>query len=254
MTRRFTESDKWSDPWFRGLKPEFKLSWLYLLDSCDIAGFIDLDEKLASFQIGFDVDWQRFMQAAGNRVDKLSNGKLWIVRFVEFQQGSKSLNQSNNCHRGILKRFVAHGVNPIDFGYLVAEKSSPSLAPSEPLARGIGKGKGKSKGKSSGKVDYSPEYLRWYDAYPRHEGKADGQKTFRKAIKAVSRSQGIEAPKAVEFLVSKAAMFAKSKVGTDKQYLPLPATWLNGERWDDDLTSVVEFAESYQPRARRESV
>jgi hypothetical protein len=26
-------------------------------------------------------------------------------------------------------------------------------------------------------------------------------------------------------------------MGTEKQYIPHPSTWLNGERWEDDLES-----------------
>ena len=61
MTRRFTETEKWADPWFRALQPQHKLAWMYLVDNCDVAGFLDLDQLLANFQIGFEVDWERFI-------------------------------------------------------------------------------------------------------------------------------------------------------------------------------------------------
>jgi len=50
MSKRFTDSTKWaSKPWFRKLSPNAKLLWLYICDTCDVAGVIDLDLEMASF-------------------------------------------------------------------------------------------------------------------------------------------------------------------------------------------------------------
>ena len=93
MGKRFTETDKWSDPWFRRLSAEHKLAWLYLLDNCDLAGVVDLDHDLADFQIGCDVDWDGFVMGVGSdRVEVLPNGKLFVLRFIEFQHGTLSVN------------------------------------------------------------------------------------------------------------------------------------------------------------------
>ena len=136
MARRFTESEKWTDPWFRALKPECKLAWLYLVDNCDCAGLIDLDRPLADFQIGFDVDWDRFLIECGSRIHKLQTGKLWLVGFIEFQQGKTDLTSSNNCHAGIAKRLNQAGINYMEFGYSIQGKIRGSLAPKEPQAKG----------------------------------------------------------------------------------------------------------------------
>lgn len=90
MGKRFTESDKWRDKWFRALRPEHKLAWLYLLDNCDAAGVIDLDSDLADFQIGIAPDWKLFLSQCDGRVERLKSGKLWVVRFIEYQYGEPS--------------------------------------------------------------------------------------------------------------------------------------------------------------------
>lgn len=94
--KRFTETDKWKDKWFRKLRPEFKLVWAWLLDNCDAAGSIEQDEELIEFQIGCDVDWQAFMEAMEGRLQTLECGRLWIVKFIEFQY--VQLRASNKAH------------------------------------------------------------------------------------------------------------------------------------------------------------
>lgn len=85
MAKRFTETDKWKDKWFRSLRPEYKLAYLYLLDNCDPAGVIDIDEELAEFQIGMAIDWDSFFRLAENRITKIRNGKRWITKFIDYQ-------------------------------------------------------------------------------------------------------------------------------------------------------------------------
>lgn len=99
MAKRFTETNKWEDPWFRKLSPEYKLGWSYLTDRCDGAGVIDLDEELADFRIGATVDWSGLVASSDGRLERLPNGKLWIVRFVEFQCGE--LSEECKAHKPI---------------------------------------------------------------------------------------------------------------------------------------------------------
>ena len=127
--RRYTDTEKWRDKWFRALKPEFKLAWLYLVDNCDWAGVLDLDRELANFQIGFDVDWERFLDVCGDRVHCLNSGKIWLTKFVEFQQGTATLNPKNNAHKNIINLLRKHGIND----FQIAQTQT-----NEPLARGSG--------------------------------------------------------------------------------------------------------------------
>lgn len=57
--KRFTETTKWDDPWFRKLTPAAKLLWQWMLDHCDGAGVIDPDLELASFQTGCSIGDER---------------------------------------------------------------------------------------------------------------------------------------------------------------------------------------------------
>ena len=102
IMKRFTESAKWSDPWFRNLTMENKCLWLWLLDNCDCAGIIEVDSGLAEFQIGATKPLLSPYQALGERVQKHGE-KLFIPKFIAYQYGTE-LNTANSAHRGVIKR------------------------------------------------------------------------------------------------------------------------------------------------------
>ncbi len=70
------------------------------------------------------------------------------------------------------------------------------------------------------------QFEQWWQRYPRRKGKGQARKAFRAAAKRVGYQRLCEATEAF-------ARDCESKQ-TDIQYIPHPATWLNGERWDDE--------------------
>jgi|688.fasta_scaffold432621_1 hypothetical protein len=119
MPKRFTETEKWKDKWFRSLTCEFKLAYLYLLDNCDHAGVIDLDDELANFQIGTNVDWQAFYKTCEDRVSVLHNGKVWLHKFIEYQYGelSKDCKAHNPVFSSIKKNDLESKFERVSKGY-----------------------------------------------------------------------------------------------------------------------------------------
>lgn len=105
--KRFTETNKWEDPWFRKLKPQMKLLWSWLLDSCDNAGIIDADIELASFQIGYSYPMDTLSEFA-HRVIELPCGKFFIPKFIEFQYGT--LSRDCKAHNPIFLSLEKHGL------------------------------------------------------------------------------------------------------------------------------------------------
>lgn len=102
MAKRFTATEKWSDPWYRSLSSLHKVGWQYLCDNCDNAGVIDIDRELANFQVRDTLDWDALIEAAAERIVRLKSGKLWLSRFIKFQYGHEF---PKNCdpHRAVLK-------------------------------------------------------------------------------------------------------------------------------------------------------
>lgn len=105
MAKRFTASDKWEDKWFRKLKPTHKLLWIYMLDRCDMAGVIENDMELAETYLGAKIDENAIDTIFRNRVFRISDSKLWIPKFIEFQYGCSvtELDRKKPLHQGVFK-------------------------------------------------------------------------------------------------------------------------------------------------------
>lgn len=110
--KRFTQTEKWKDGWFRKLKPEMKLLWLYCLDNCDNAGVIELDREMTVFCIGSNIDWTKTEEVFKNRIQSFTgkNGteKKWIPALIHFQNGN--LNPHSPPHRAVINLLKQYGL------------------------------------------------------------------------------------------------------------------------------------------------
>ena len=71
------------------------------------------------------------------------------------------------------------------------------------------------------------DFEQWYLAYPRHEGKQSAIKAWNKAIKE-------KALPSVHSLLASLEWQKDLAQWQDKQFIPLPASYLNGRRWQDE--------------------
>lgn len=108
--KRFTETEKWRDVWFRKLSIASKMAYNYILENCDAAGVWEPDFEFAAFCMGDDVDWEAFKQDMAHRLEVLPNGKWYLTRFIAFQYG----DLSKDCipHRKIINLLKTHGIDP----------------------------------------------------------------------------------------------------------------------------------------------
>jgi len=65
----------------------------------------------------------------------------------------------------------------------------------------------------------------FWSAYPRREGKGRAEKAWVKAVRLASPDNIVEAVHA-------------TKWAEEKQFIPLPASWLNDRRWEDELAGM----------------
>jgi hypothetical protein len=135
--KRFTECQKWNDPWFRRLEPELKLLWLWIIDNCDCAGILDPDMDLAAFQIGATKPLPSPFEAFGARVRKAGE-KLFVTKFVQYQYGD-ALNPANSAHQGVLKRLEHAGIEcPVEI--LGSTNKQSKSSSKHPESKGLHRG------------------------------------------------------------------------------------------------------------------
>lgn len=95
------------------------------------------------------------------------------------------------------------------------------------------KNKNKNKKKNKDKC-LKKDFDLFWEAYPRKEGKQKAEEAFAKVIVPVQDLvDAIEAQK-------KSAQWAKD----GGQFIPHPATWLNGKRWLDQMAPATETRQS----------
>lgn len=150
MVKRFTETTKWKDPWYRKLSVEGKLFWNYLCDSCDNAGIWKVDFDLATFQIGVKVDSSIIEQLNNGkeRVKLLCDGELLILHeFIPFQIGNlydkKGLTNLQKSSLNLIHKYTQNkNIEKKVFGYLTRK-----VPVRYGYLTGIGIGKGNSSSK-----------------------------------------------------------------------------------------------------------
>jgi len=74
------------------------------------------------------------------------------------------------------------------------------------------------------------EFEAFWDAYPRKNAKAHARKAYAKARKTISASALLAAVKAWPF---------DEQVRNGSDYRPYAASWLNGERWEDESVQAA---------------
>lgn len=229
MSKRFTDTGKWTDKWFRKLDVYEKLFFLWLVDNCDNAGFWEVDIELAATLIHISEAqalgaWQGLSRAFVQQGEY-----IWIKRFVRVQ-GNCPLNPDNNAHKQIISLFQEHADFGIDFESALRseQQSSPSLGPKEAPCNGRGRSNGNGHSKSKGKR--AREFELFWEAYPRKVGKGRARKWW-------------DCHKPDDALVDvMMCAIAQQKncapwLKDGGQFIPHPTTWLNREGWLDELDS-----------------
>jgi len=248
MSKRFTDITKWERPWFRRLPPGSKLVFLYLLDRCDRAGFWEIDLDRMEFELG--VSAEKLQEDCFPKLKDVivREGVIFIQDFISFQYPG-GLNASNKAHKGILdslkKRLHL---------FKEAEKHlSPLEAPSEGALEGTQeKDKEKDKEKDTEKdtekkrkkpkpkAAPDPDFDMFWEQVPNKICKQQALAAWKNALKKPEVT--------VEVIMAGLPSFQayEKKRSLNSGYTPLhPSTWLNQERWEDQVQQTKTAPEKH---------
>ena len=184
-------------------------------------GFID--DRLVSRRWSIDV----VEELSGNDPDRPSwvkvDGGYQIHDFAEHQVTTADIQAKRDAGKagGLAK--ASKNVAPAT--KVLEQIASTSLAKTETETET------KRKDLSTGAAD---EFDQWYARYPRKEAKDAAKKAFTKARKSASLPE----------LLSGLDQYSRAMAGKERQYLALPATWLNAGRWQDEIPTTTKPAAS----------
>lgn len=111
MAKRFTDSRKWDDPWFRKLPCQYKAFFIFLIDKCDHAGIWKVDFESAEFHIGEKLNKDEIIKIMDGRIIELKE-KWFIPKFINFQYQVSSvaeLNPENRVHKSVIDLLKKEG-------------------------------------------------------------------------------------------------------------------------------------------------
>jgi hypothetical protein len=153
MKMRFTDIDKWRDPWFRNLSPTQKLVYLYLLDNCDHAGFIEIDAPIVLLYLRLESTYQEeelytLLDLLSPKVIEFKQHIYYIKNFIRFQYKGE-LKENYNPHKAVFKRLAHYGVY-LDENYEI-KKDNSRLAQGLPKPPRLGLGLGLGLGNNNRK-------------------------------------------------------------------------------------------------------
>ncbi len=101
MAKRFTDTEKWRDEWWGSLSNDYRMIWLYLIDSCSIAGLWKKDFRGLNFNCNTQLTEEQIFKTLGNRI--IDKGNFYFIpKFLRFQY-PKGLNSNKPAIISVVK-------------------------------------------------------------------------------------------------------------------------------------------------------
>lgn len=219
MAKRFTDTEKWNDPWHRKeLTPVYKCFWDYINAKCDRSGVWKVDMDQASFFINSEVDATEALKVLGAKRVHVLNPEYWqILGFIPFQFGK--LSEDCRAHKDVLALIACHRVSK---GY----------------SKGINTLKDKDKeedkdreGMGGGRFDVI------WSRYPRRLGRKEAERHFKASVKTTQ--DWLDIQKALENYITQ---IRHEKI--QDEFIKHGSTWFNN--WRD----YVSYSGAELPKSR----
>ena len=238
MAKRFTDTDKYKKDFIRGLQGAYKVLWDYILGDCDHAGIWHVNFDIAQLFVGTDlpINQAEALTVFAEKIEVFDNGKKWFIpSFIEFQYGTLDDSKKNRAHSSVIDRLRKYGFWSEQDRAICLRTASikPLLTPLEGC-------KDKEKDKDKEKESFLKErFGKFWAAYPKRKAKAQALKSWLKI------SPDEQLTETILQAVKRATTSEEWK--KDKgQFIPFPASYLNGRRWEDETeVQVVERPDKY---------
>jgi len=175
MAQRFTDSNKWLDNWFSNLSNDYKIVWLYLLDTCDNAGIFQINLRLLNFNCSTGISEEQLLNAFKGRITKIDTDKCIINKFCVFQYGTDFLNSKNKAVQSAIKKLIIAGLLDVDTNGIITPKiifDNTIDTQSIPYQKSIDTPKDKEQVKDKDKIQFTEEEIETYE-YVDHVAKEE---------------------------------------------------------------------------------
>ncbi len=226
MPKRFTDTEKWKDEWFMSLSKEGKLTFLFLIDNCDNAGFFETNRRVNSFLIGIsETEYLGAIEGLKRGLITSKDGNKHFIKKFLFHQKNTPLNLENNAHKQIIG-LIRSNLELFDFDF-------NKLGACEGLFSPIGKGKGNSKGLGTDKgngID-SEEIKKTFETFWNLYAKKVDRESCEKKWSVLKQEER-------DLIIINVPLYVKST--PDKQYRRNPETYLNNNGWLDEIIFKTE--------------
>ena len=210
MAKRFTDTDKWRQPWFRKLSAEGKTFWQFLTENVDTAGFWEKDYELATFLCNFEVNDQTLPDINGDKERVIDHGKyLQIVGFTDFQYGE--LTDKCKPHRPIIALVEKYKKKGYRKGFKTLQE------------------KEKDKEKDKKKI-YPDDFVEFWKLYPKRVGKQNALAQWKKLTAEEKKAVLDDIPRRKR---------DRKWIGEDgKTFIKDPERYLKHRQWEDEIIRV----------------
>jgi hypothetical protein len=138
MAKRLTDTEKWRDDWFGSLSNDYRIIWLYLIDSCTHAGVWKKDFRGLNFNCNTSISEAEILEVFGSRLVDCGNF-FFIPKFIKFQY-SQGLGSNKPVIVSVVKELKSNNLYDIikkQFGndYLIIKDKSKDKSKSKDIEK-----------------------------------------------------------------------------------------------------------------------
>jgi len=226
MSKRFTATEKWSDPWFCSLTERQRLFWVYLLDNCDNAGIWRANWILVEL---YFPGMGKALEAFKDRLVKIDGEKYHIPKFLEFQYGE--LSEACKPHLSVIRSLQKLGLWKSK-GYTKGIHTLQDKDKDKEKDKEKGEG-GAGGGIKRGKSIFVP-FDEFYKLFPKHENKQEAADKWIALNPSREFWESTIKPSLLRHIESDSWKQENGK------FIPNPAKWILRKRWEDEVQIKTE--------------